>query len=55
MIHFVKYLEDLKFPHEADMIKDRVALSDWLIGSAVRFEYGDKGYLFPLVLVERSI
>lgn len=25
------------------MIKDRVALSDWLIGTAVRLEYGDSG------------
>jgi hypothetical protein len=24
-------------------MKDRVATSDWLIGAAVRFEYGDNG------------
>jgi hypothetical protein len=25
------------------MIKDQIAMSDWLIGTAVRFEYGDNG------------
>ncbi|CAF0982458.1 unnamed protein product [Rotaria magnacalcarata] len=36
-----KYLQDLKFSYDNDVIKDRVALSDWFIGMAVRFEYGD--------------
>ncbi|CAF2520764.1 unnamed protein product [Rotaria sp. Silwood2] len=38
---FSKYLQDLKFPHNNEMIIDRMALSDWLIGIAIRFEYGD--------------
>ena len=25
------------------MIEDRIALSDWLLGAAIRFEYGDNG------------
>jgi len=25
------------------MMKDRLIVSDWLIGAAVRFEYGDNG------------
>lgn len=37
-----KYLKDLVYPYDDESIKDRVVLSDWLIGSAVRFEYGDK-------------
>lgn len=40
---FVKYLQDLKFPYNNEMIKDRVVVSDWLIGNAIRFEYGDNG------------
>ncbi|UJR28885.1 hypothetical protein I4U23_010105 [Adineta vaga] len=36
-----KYLQDLKFPYNNEMIKDRIAVSDWLIGAAIRFEYGD--------------
>lgn len=27
------------------MIKDRIAMSDWLLGAAVKFEYGDNGKL----------
>jgi len=27
------------------MMKDRLVVSDWLIGAAVRFEYGDNGKL----------
>jgi len=38
---FSKYLQDLKCPYTNEMIKDRTAISDWLIGAAVRFEYGD--------------
>ncbi len=36
-------MQDLKFPYDNEMIKDRLAVSDWLIGAAVRFEYGDNG------------
>jgi RLL motif-containing protein 1 len=38
---FSKYLQDLNFSYDNEMIKDRLAISDWLIGLAVRFEYGD--------------
>ncbi|CAF0896081.1 unnamed protein product [Rotaria sp. Silwood1] len=38
---FSKYLQDLKYPYNNEMIKDRIALSDWLFGTAIRFEYGD--------------
>ncbi len=38
-----QYLQDLKYPYDHEMMKDRFAVSDWLIGSAVRFEYGDNG------------
>ncbi|CAF0869202.1 unnamed protein product [Rotaria sordida] len=38
---FSKYLQDLKFPYNNEMINDRIALSDWLMGTAIRFEYGD--------------
>jgi len=38
---FSKFLQDLKFPYDNEMIKDRIAMSDWLIGAAIRFEYGD--------------
>jgi len=36
-----KFLQDLNFPYNNDIIKDRLAVSDWLLGAAVRFEYGD--------------
>jgi RLL motif-containing protein 1 len=38
---FSKYLQDLNFPYDHQLIKDRITTSDWLIGAAVRFEYGD--------------
>ncbi|CAF0820664.1 unnamed protein product [Didymodactylos carnosus] len=38
-IAYQKYLEDLKCPH--NNINDHAIISDWLIGSAVRLEYGD--------------
>jgi RLL motif-containing protein 1 len=45
-----KYLQDLKFPYDNEMIKDRLAVSDWLIGAAVRFEYGDNVGKYKSVL-----
>jgi hypothetical protein len=33
----------MKYPYDETIIKDRIATSDWLIGAAVRFEYGDDG------------
>lgn len=31
------------------MIQDRVATSDWIIGAAVRFEYGDNGKIIIFI------
>ncbi len=36
-------MQDLNFPYDHQLIKDRITTSDWLIGAAVRFEYGDNG------------
>jgi RLL motif-containing protein 1 len=47
---FTKYLQDLKYPYDHEMMKDRFAVSDWLIGSAVRFEYGDNVEKYKSVL-----
>ena len=51
MLIYIKYLHDLKFPYNEETIKDRVALSDWLIGTAIRFEYGDNS-MFNLIFVK---
>lgn len=40
---YFQYLQDLKFPYGNEMTQDRIALSDWLFGAAIRFEYGDSG------------
>jgi len=45
----IKYLQDLKYPFDDEMIKDRSAISDWLIGTAVRFEYGDSVDKYKLI------
>lgn len=38
-----QFLEDLKYPYGNETIADRLALTDWLIGTAIRFEFGDNG------------
>jgi len=46
---FHKYLQDLKYPYETEIIKDRMIISDWLFGMAVRFEYGDNVEKFKAI------
>ncbi|CAF1503180.1 unnamed protein product [Didymodactylos carnosus] len=36
---YQKYLQDLKYPYND--INDRAIISDWLIGLAIRLEFGD--------------
>ncbi|CAF0715814.1 unnamed protein product [Adineta steineri] len=46
---FSKYLQDLKCPYNEETIKDHVAVSDWLLGAAIRFEYGDNVEKYKLI------
>lgn len=36
-----KFLQNLSFPYDDQVMSDRAATMDWLIGTAIRFEYGD--------------
>ncbi|KAL4656244.1 hypothetical protein GN956_G6404 [Arapaima gigas] len=42
---FDKYLQDIKCPFKA---QERPEMVDWLLGLAVRFEYGDNGEAFAV-------
>lgn len=44
---FEKYLKDLQFPYS---IEDREEVLDWILGHAVRMEYGDGGKYMQLQL-----
>lgn len=42
-VFLLQFLEDLKYPYGNEMVADRLALADWLIGTAIRLEFGDNG------------
>ena len=43
-----QFLQNLSFPYDDQVMADRTATMDWLIGTAIRFEYGDNGTLLLL-------
>jgi hypothetical protein len=45
-MHHIQFLQDLTYPYETNTIKDRLIVSDWLIGAAIRLEYGDSGKIY---------
>ena len=42
LVSFLRYLGELNCPYP---FTDRAAVTDWLLGYAVRLEYGDDGRL----------
>ena len=49
VVYWFQYLDDLECPHDPT---NRAATLDWLLGYAVRLEYGDNGkYVTPIMII----